>query len=196
MGGQTEETTVIQITQAEHEEFLKAKAEADRLTALINNPHTNDFLESVRIEATHQVERWGEAHDRSKSSENWFWLVGYLAGKALRATIEERFPRYQHVKRGTTYEVISIGEDENNRGVNLVLYRGEDDGKIWVRPAEQFFDGRFVELPRKPSELALHHTISSAAALLHWHAAIKRDLTGTGKGEDADLQQIEQEVMA
>lgn len=55
--------------------------------ALIGSPETEDFLKGVRLEAAHQVQRWGEAHDRSKSAENWFWLVGYLAGKALRAAI-------------------------------------------------------------------------------------------------------------
>lgn len=58
--------------------------EIDRLGALINNPHTDDFLESVRIEAAHQRERWPEDHDRLKAPADWFWLIGYLAGKAIR----------------------------------------------------------------------------------------------------------------
>lgn len=57
------------------------------LEGLINTPELDDFDKAVPLEAAHQVERWGEAHDRSKSAENWFWLVGYLAGKALRAAI-------------------------------------------------------------------------------------------------------------
>lgn len=157
------------------------------LDQLINTPEVDDFLQGVRLEAAHQVQRWGDAHDRSKSAENWFWLVGYLAGKALRAAIGESLPRYKHLKRGTTYEVVSVGEDENNRGRSLVVYRGEDDGKIWVRPAEQFFDGRFVELPAEPSEKALHHTISAGAALFNWHKAIHRDKSGAGVGQDPDL---------
>ena len=51
-------------------------------------PETEDFWNGVRREATHQRERWGDAHDRSKSAENWYWLVGYLTGKALRAAVE------------------------------------------------------------------------------------------------------------
>lgn len=65
-----------------------ALAEGDRLEALVNTPETEDFLLGVKIEAAHQVEKWGEAHDRGKSAENWFWLVGFLAGKCLRAAIE------------------------------------------------------------------------------------------------------------
>ena len=107
------------------------KAEVERLKALINTPHNDNFLEGVRIEAAHQREKWGEAHDRGKSAEHWYWLVGYLAGKALRATI---------------------------------------DGK---------------------QDKALHHTISSAAALLHWHDVISRDYRQwpfAGVGKDEDLQ--------
>ena len=63
------------------------EAEVARLNSVINEPHTDDFLKSVSIEKEHQRQRWGNAHDRRKSAEHWFWLVGYLAGKALRAVI-------------------------------------------------------------------------------------------------------------
>jgi hypothetical protein len=59
------------------------KAENERLYNLINNPHTNDFLEAVRCESAHQRERWAAEHDAGKSDPDWFWLIGYLAGKAL-----------------------------------------------------------------------------------------------------------------
>jgi hypothetical protein len=60
-----------------------ARAEVARLTALINTPHTAEFLESVKLEAVHQRERWAADHDAGKTDADWFWLVGYLAGKAL-----------------------------------------------------------------------------------------------------------------
>ncbi|MBX3654140.1 MAG: hypothetical protein KIS62_12360 [Ramlibacter sp.] len=101
---------------------------AHELHALVNNPQTADFLEAVRAEAAHQVQRWGEAHDRNKSAENWFWLVGYLSGKCLRACIDG------------------------------------DKAK------------------------ALHHTISSAAALCNWWKAIQADTTGAGIGADDDIK--------
>jgi hypothetical protein len=107
------------------------EAEAARLEALVNNPQTAEFLSAVKAEAAHQIEKWGEAHDRGKSAENWFWLVGYLSGKALRAVIS-----------GDRHK-------------------------------------------------ALHHTISSAAALANWHAAITRDTTGAGMGHDLDIKPIE-----
>jgi hypothetical protein len=107
---------------------IRWQAEAARLDALVNSPETADFIDGVRREAAHQRERWGAPHDREKSAEHWYWLVGYLAGKALRAAIE---------------------------------------GKV---------------------DKALHHTISSAAALSHWHRAICEDTTGAGVGRDADLK--------
>lgn len=94
--------------------------------ALINAPHTKDFLESTRCEVAHQVERWGTVHDRAKQPQDWYWLIAYLAGKALRAHI---------------------------------------DGDL---------------------EKAKHHTISSAAALANWHAALSL-VDGRMEPCDADI---------
>lgn len=104
----------------------------ERLDALVNQPHTLRFLEAVRCEVAHQVERWGTAHDRAKEPQDWFWLIGYLAGKALAA----------HAKGDT--------------------------------------------------EKALHHTISSAAALANWHAAISLADNRMSPGS-SDLQQFLEE---
>lgn len=89
------------------------KLELDRLIALINTPEVNAYLRAVHIEAVHQVERWGVASDRGKRAADWFWLVGFLAGKALHAATD--------------------GDHEK----------------------------------------ALHHCISTSAALYNWHCAIK-----------------------
>lgn len=70
--------------------LYEARTERDRLridmaclTALINTPRTEDFFAAVRTEAAHQVERWGADHDAGKTDADWFWLIGYLAGKAI-----------------------------------------------------------------------------------------------------------------
>jgi hypothetical protein len=60
-----------------------AARELRRLGQLINKPHTANFLEAVRYEAAHQRERWAAEHDAGKADSDWFWLIGYLAGKAL-----------------------------------------------------------------------------------------------------------------
>lgn len=74
----------IEDRSADLERLLEAQTrEVERLQALINTPHTADFLEAVKLEAIHQRERWGSEHDSGKTDADWFWLVGYLAGKAL-----------------------------------------------------------------------------------------------------------------
>lgn len=175
-----------------HAALVILAREVERLDALINNPQTAEFLAAVRSEVAHQVERWGTTHDRAKVPEDWYWLIAYLAGKALAAAKQEVRPRYRHVKRGTIYEVLSVGEDENNRGNDVVIYQAEDDGKIWARPYAQFFDGRFEQLPATPPEKALHHCISTAAALANWWAAIKLGASAVQPGS-SDLQQFLEE---
>lgn len=90
----------------------RLREENKRLRALINRPYIGAWTDEILIEAAHQRERWGALHDTGKNPEDWFWLVGHLAGKALAAH-----------KAGDT-------------------------------------------------EKAHHHTVSTAAVLAHWAAAI------------------------
>lgn len=62
---------------------LAARVKA--LTALLNTPELYDFAKAVTLEAAHQRERWGSDHDAGKTDPDWFWLLGYLAGKALHS---------------------------------------------------------------------------------------------------------------
>lgn len=89
---------------------------------ILNTPELHQFTEGVTLEALHQRERWGSTHDVGKTPADWFWLVGYLAGKALHA---------------------------------------QTAGNI---------------------DKALHHTISAAAALANWHAAIAAAEAEKAKG--------------
>jgi hypothetical protein len=63
-----------------------AHERVEELEALINTPQVEAFLKAVELEAAHQVERWGTAHDDGKTDADWFWLLGWLAGKAVHAT--------------------------------------------------------------------------------------------------------------
>lgn len=83
------------------------------LEALLNTPETDDFFKGIELEAAHQRYRWPSENDAGKTQADWFWLIGYLAGKCLYAAL--------------------AGDTEK----------------------------------------ALHHTISTAAALANWHRAIK-----------------------
>lgn len=58
-------------------------AEVERLVAERDHPETADFLAGVAREVAHQRARWGANHDATKTPEDWFWLIGYLVGKAL-----------------------------------------------------------------------------------------------------------------
>ena len=66
------------------------------LRELLNRPEINNFIEGVRIEAAHQLRRWGREHDSTKSPEEWFWTVGYLAGKALAAQRADDDGKFMH----------------------------------------------------------------------------------------------------
>lgn len=50
---------------------------------------------------------------------------------------------YRHTKRGTVYRLINIGIQEASLEP-VVIYSDVNTGAIWVRPAREFFDGRFV----------------------------------------------------
>lgn len=91
----------------------EARDENQRLDALLNTPETEDFFEGIELEAAHQRQRWPSEQDAGKTHADWFWLVGFLAGKCLHSAAS-----------GDMHK-------------------------------------------------ALHHTISTAAALANWHRAIK-----------------------
>jgi hypothetical protein len=93
-------------------EVAQLRAEVARLTGLLNTPELHDFAKATVLEAAHQRERYGAEHDGGKAPSDWFWLLGYLSGKALAAALAGDIAK------------------------------------------------------------ALHHCISSAAALANWHAAL------------------------
>jgi hypothetical protein len=63
------------------------RAEVERLNAIVNSPQSDDFLRAVSTEAEHQRQRWANSHDAGKTAPDWFWLIGYLAGKALHCVM-------------------------------------------------------------------------------------------------------------
>lgn len=74
---------MIHLTQAQYDELQAAKAERDRLLALINTPELVDFPKAVHLEAVHQEERWGTEDREGKAPPAWFWLLSHLATRAL-----------------------------------------------------------------------------------------------------------------
>ncbi len=74
-------------------EIIMAKAQ--RFEEL-HTPEIEDFMVAVQREAVHQRERWGTQHDGGKTAADWFWLIGYLAGKALHCAIAGNLNKLQH----------------------------------------------------------------------------------------------------
>lgn len=65
----------------------KGRPPADVLAELLNKPHLKDFARALQLEAHHQVGRWGSEHDEGKTPGDWFWLIGYLAQKAMMSQL-------------------------------------------------------------------------------------------------------------
>jgi hypothetical protein len=101
--------------EPDNEVVLAAIADLKRARDLISRPYIGAWADEVIVEAAHQRARWGADQDHGKSPEDWFWLIGYLAGKALAS------------------------------------HKAGDMSK------------------------ARHHTVSTAAVLAHWAAAVAGD---------------------
>lgn len=61
----------------------QAITDREKMREQLDSPELQDFLAGVRLEAAHQRKRWGTDQDAGKTDADWFWLVGYLAGKAM-----------------------------------------------------------------------------------------------------------------
>jgi hypothetical protein len=77
-------------------ERARLLSEIDRLNTIINTPQADDFLRAVSIEAEHQRQRWGSDRDAGKTLADWFWLLGYLGGKALFARADGDMEKAEH----------------------------------------------------------------------------------------------------
>lgn len=106
-------------------ELANERMEHDLLKELLSRPEIDEFYEGIMLEAAHQRNRWGDAHDRSKSAENWYWLVGYLAGKACRAAIEGDHAKARHHTISAAAALFqwhkAIQENTNGVGADLDL---------------------------------------------------------------------------
>ena len=117
------------------------------LEALINTPEINDFVRGVELEAAHQRERWGSDHDAGKEPEDWFWLLGYLGGKALHAAKNGDVAKALHHCISTA--AACANWHAALLGVSTAMRPGIDPATYGDQLAER--DGRIAELERQAS---------------------------------------------
>lgn len=118
---------------------LQAARELERMHALLNSPELISFRDGVVLEAAHQRERWSSDHDGGKSPEDWYWLIGHLAGRAL----------FHHKEAERLLAEISSP----------------------YAVAGSVFEFAEAQIAHHRSK-AVHHCITTAAAMANWHAAL------------------------
>ena len=81
---------------ATREELATARRDLADLSRILDSPQTSDFLAAVPLEGAHQRKRWGERHDNIKEPQDWYWLLGWLAGKAVHAAATGDVEKARH----------------------------------------------------------------------------------------------------
>lgn len=77
---------------------LRAIEDAPRLREIIHRPESDDFLKGVSIEAEFQRQKHGVDNlmQPTRDWHQWFWVSGYLLGKALSACLRGDREKAKH----------------------------------------------------------------------------------------------------
>lgn len=136
---------------------LAARIESE-LPGLFWEPNERGTLGTLRVRA--HATGLGEVIARNVSMEHGKLIVAAL----LASRHLPEGPTHRHVKRGSEYVLLGYGRMQASgwyRDVATVpghsvcepidmrevaIYRSVDDGSYWVRPREEFEDGRFIPL--------------------------------------------------
>jgi hypothetical protein len=139
-----------EVARMNERELARLRARVQELEAQINTPEIFDFAKAVQLEAVHQRERWGTDHDAGKTDADWFWLIGYLSGKALHNPPPES----------------GCGCPTNTQ---LLQALGLTVPPELALSADGLATGH---LKKCFTEKKLHRIVTIAAAAANWHAAI------------------------
>jgi hypothetical protein len=81
----------------------------------------------VQNEALHQREKWEHDGDTGKADADWFWLIGYLAGKALHNPAKEDMPPVEaRLHRIITVAAAAANWHAATMGVYAAMRPGSD----------------------------------------------------------------------
>jgi hypothetical protein len=137
--------------------FIRTKADADRIVAYVNCAPPATAHPLFRTEpqtAPSDIERaFQDACDEAGCAyDNEALLEAIHALKErCQAVIAPQPTRWRHKKRGTTYTFVGVCEVQAEEPLTdyevAVVYRSEQDGRLWVRRKSEFNDGRFEALP-------------------------------------------------
>jgi len=82
----------------------------------------------------------------------------YAYNQAIDDMNEARYlnawqPTHKHKIQGGEYQYVGVGRTQSNNHMpdltEVVIYK-EENGTLWARDYDEFYDGRFEELPQPP----------------------------------------------
>lgn len=84
--------------------------------------------------------------------------------------------RWRHKVRGLCYRIISdtaclqcataVEFEEKFEGEHWIVYQSEVTGHVWVRPREEFLDGRFEQIEQAATPTSIEERIANQASTL------------------------------
>ncbi|WP_212285739.1 hypothetical protein [Agrobacterium tumefaciens] len=107
---------------------------------------------------------WKKYSDKKEAARDVWNVMHRNAGGSAQV---QDVATHRHKKRGSEYVLIGVGKmqaedwfDWPDKTVameavdmrEVAIYRSVDDGSLWVRPVEEFNDGRFEPLPSAPAK--------------------------------------------
>lgn len=79
-----------------HQNGVALLVEVARLRKILDTPAIEPFAEAAALEAKHQIYRWGDEHDATKTAWDWYWTLGFLGGKAAHCALARDWEKALH----------------------------------------------------------------------------------------------------